>query len=82
MIALCTMFDSAYLKKGLALIASLNRHMPARYALCVLALDDEVYTYLNRHGNAHIFVLNLKDTETHDLLRSSRRASQLNTTGL
>ena len=67
MIALCTMFDSAYLKKGLALIASLHQHEPD-CALCILALDDEVYTYLNRHGNAHTFVLSLKNIETPNLL--------------
>lgn len=67
MIALCTMFDSAYMKKGLALIESIRRHLPD-FALCVLAIDEAVYHHFQRNRQDNIIVISLNDAETGDLL--------------
>src|SRR5688572_13312623 len=46
-INLCTYFDQRYLAKGLALLQSIERHVPD-YRACVLALDQSTLTTLRR----------------------------------
>lgn len=42
----CTVFDAAYLNKGMALFRSLERHHSEDFLLMVLALDMETYDFL------------------------------------
>jgi len=67
MVTLCTMFDSNYLKKGLALIESLRRHVPD-FALCVLTLDEDVYSHFHSNRSNSIVALSLNEIEIADLL--------------
>lgn len=48
MIRLCTYFDRRYLLKGLALLASLERHMAQPWCIYVLCLDEETWQALYR----------------------------------
>ena len=56
MITLCCLWDSAYHKNGLALLASLRQHNPD-FRLFVLALDAHVYAELDGQANVEAFYL-------------------------
>jgi lipopolysaccharide biosynthesis glycosyltransferase len=68
-ITLATMFDSGYMRKGLALIESLRRHVPD-FALCILALDSQVYDYFEQHKQRGVVVVSLKEVETWELIEA------------
>lgn len=55
----CTLFDSSYLAKGLAMHNSLRKHSSERFTLHVLPLDDNCFWMLN--------ALELPDVELFDL---------------
>lgn len=69
MIALCSMWDYNYHRKGLALIESLRRHVP-NFALCVLALDDWVYEYLAQNKRHGVVVISLAEIESTELIKA------------
>lgn len=71
MITLCSMWDSHYHRKGLALIESLRRHVPD-FALCVLALDEWVYAHFEQNQQRSIVALSLPEIETPELLAAKR----------
>ena len=71
MIALCSMWDSAYHRKGLALIHSLRRHV-ADFVLCVLALDSQVFDYFEQHRQNGVVAFSLQEIETDELLKLKR----------
>ena len=69
MITLCTLFDSAYLTRGLCLIDSLRRHAPDA-VLYVLALDDKTLSYFDDVDGRGVVPIPLSEIETADLLRA------------
>ena len=68
MINFCTLFDSNYLTRGLALHDSLAKACPS-FHLYVIAFNDDCYHYLKNSGIAHITPISLKEFEDEDLLK-------------
>lgn len=64
----CTLFDLGFLPQGLALHASLRRHMPDS-VLWILCMDDDARVALERLGLDGVRTLSLQEVETPDLLR-------------
>lgn len=73
----CTLFNSAYLSRGLVLYHSLLKHC-TDFHLYVYAFDDLCYDYLKKQNFSHITVVSLKEFEDADLLRvkPSRSAAE------
>jgi hypothetical protein len=67
MINFCTLFDSNYLTRGLALYESLCQNS-SPFHLYVVAFNDECYTYLKEVNLPHITPITLKDFEDEALL--------------
>lgn len=63
-----TLFDSLFLPQGLALHASMQRHIK-HYTLWVLCVDDEVHQVLQTFALPNVRLLQLSQLETTDLLR-------------
>src|SRR5688500_7955422 len=68
MINFCTLFDSNYLTRGLALYDSLVRTCPS-FHLYVIAFNDDCYHYLKNSGIAHITPISLQEFEDEELLK-------------
>ncbi len=69
-----TLFDSLFLPQGLALYASMQRHI-THYNLWILCVDDEVHEVLQLLALPNVRLLQLSLLETADLLRvKSERA--------
>ncbi|MFI4937133.1 MAG: glycosyl transferase [Candidatus Berkiellales bacterium] len=64
----CTLFNSAYLSRGLALYSSLLQHAKD-FHLYIFAFDDIVYQLLLKLQLPHATVISLKEFETPDLLK-------------
>ena len=61
----CTLFDSGYIARGLALAGSLNEHCsPCR--LFMLCMDDEAEVLLGQLGTPNIIPVRLADLENED----------------
>jgi len=67
MMNFCTLFDSGYLKRGLALYESLCKTCED-FHLYIMAFDDKSYDVLTRLSLPSMTVVNLKDFETKELL--------------
>lgn len=63
-----TLFDSLFLPQGLALHASMQRHIK-HYSLWVLCVDDDVHQVLQKLVLPNVRLLQLSQLETADLLR-------------
>lgn len=63
----CTLFDSNYLDKGIALYKSMERHIP-EFKLYVFAFDDKCYEILKKEKYAHLIPISLQEFETPELL--------------
>jgi len=61
----CTLFDSNYLVKALAMVRSLERHAQP-FHLTVFAFDERAEDLLGRLGLEHVTVVPLRDLEAHD----------------
>ena len=61
-----TLFDSTFLPQGLALHASMQRHLPA-HCLWVLCVDDIAYELLTRLALPNCSLLKLSELETDSL---------------
>lgn len=66
MIALCTLYDSHYLNRGLALYESIERYSND-YVMYVLAMDDTCYDILSTMRLPRMRPIRLSDFETADL---------------
>lgn len=64
----CTLFNSAYLSRGIVLYESLLKHCPD-FHLYVFAFDDKTYEYLSKAKYQHLTPISLKDFEDKDLLK-------------
>lgn len=63
----CTLFDSNYLHKGLALYQSLCRTCDG-FRLFVVAFDEECFKILQNLNLQHLIVISLSEIETEELL--------------
>lgn len=64
----CTLFDSNYLSRGLALYESLEK-VCDNFHLYVFAFDDKTASILEKFSLAHATVIHLKDFEDKELLK-------------
>ena len=64
----CTLFNSAYLSRGLVMYHSLLKNC-LDFHLYVFAFDDVCYEYLKKQNLAHLTVVSLKEFEDSELLR-------------
>ena len=62
MLNFCTLFDSNYLSRGLAMYYSLMKHC-AKSNLYVICLDDKLYNYLTEYKLDRIIVVHIKEVE-------------------
>ncbi|HEY5772579.1 MAG TPA: hypothetical protein VIS75_08120 [Chitinophagaceae bacterium] len=67
MINFCTLFDSNYLSRGLALYHSLQK--VSSFHLYVVAFDDKCYNYLENASLPDLTVISLKEFEDEALLK-------------
>ena len=63
----CTLFDSNYLLRGLAMHASLLKYLPV-FRLYIFAFDDNVYNLLTKLNLRNVTVISLKEFEDNRLL--------------
>jgi hypothetical protein len=63
-----TLFDSLFLPQGLALHASMQRHLK-QFTLWILCVDDETHCVLQALQLANVRLLQLSHLETSDLLK-------------
>lgn len=63
----CTLFDSNYLSRGIAMYDSLKRHC-SNFHLYIIAFDDKAYDILTKLALENITVISLKNFETEQLL--------------
>lgn len=77
MTGFCTLFDSAYLSRGLLLYDSLKRHMP-EFHLYIFAFDTLSDTILRKLNLPDITVISLSEFENENLLavKSSRTRAE------
>jgi hypothetical protein len=64
----CTLFNSAYLSRGIALYQSLIKHC-VDFHLYVFAFDIDTYNYLTAQNLPHLTVISLKEFEDEQLLK-------------
>lgn len=69
MMIFCTLFDSGYLDKGLALLHSLHE-VEEEFRLYVLAFDNGCYTALTEWADRDIKIIKMEDFETPELLEA------------
>ena len=67
----CTLFDSNYLLKGVAMLRSLKRHCPAAHVF-VLCLDEQTQTLLGKLALSDVTLIRLSDLEDDDLLEAKK----------
>ncbi len=74
---LCTLFDSNYLSRGLALYTSLQ-HVSAKFHLYVVAFDNKCYDYLLKAALPDMTVISLNGFEDEALLeiKSTRSVAE------
>lgn len=68
MLNFCTLFDSYYFIRGMAMYESLKKHCKD-FHLYIFAFDDKVYKQLNELNLEKVTVLSLNEFEDEELLR-------------
>ena len=74
MLNFCTLFDSAYLSRGIAMYESLRRQCPA-FHLYIFAFDDNCYDFFHKHSFENITAISLKEFEDEKLLLAKKNRS-------
>jgi hypothetical protein len=64
----CTLFDSGYLIKGVAMILSLLKHNPES-DIHVLCMDQEAYEILKSLAIKNVYLIRIEEIEDEDLLK-------------
>jgi hypothetical protein len=64
----CTLFDQAYLSRGLVMMESLFRHLPEA-KVHVVAFDDRTFQVLSQLGNPNLIPIPVSEMEDPELLR-------------
>ncbi len=67
MLNFCTLFNTNYLSRGLAMYQSLEKVCPS-FHLYVFAFDNDCYTYLNNNPFSHLTAISMHDFESPSLL--------------
>ena len=75
MMNFCTLFDSYYLDKGLALYSSLEK-VSEDFTLYVFCFDEDSYEILEKKSFSHMVVLRQNVFETDELLALKRERSK------
>lgn len=75
MINFCTLFDSYYLDKGLALYNSLEK-VANEYNLYIFCFDDTSYEVLKKLELVHVILIHYSEIETPQLLKLKRERSK------
>lgn len=75
MLTFCTLFDSYYLDKGIALYNSLE-HVSSNFTLYIFCFDDKAYDVLNDMDFEHAVILHHSVFETPALLEKKRERSK------
>lgn len=70
----CTLFDSGYLIKGLAMLRSLHKHCPQAYVY-VLCMDEQTQYILERLELPFVSCIPLSDVENEALLEAKANRS-------
>jgi hypothetical protein len=65
----CTLFDSGYLLKGLAMIQSLARHC-SEMKIYVLCMDEQAKVVLEQFQMPYVHCIRLSEIETEELLQA------------
>ncbi len=65
----CTLFDSGYLLKGLAMMRSLAEHCPNLH-IYVLCMDAQAQQVLEQLSMSYLTCISLPEVETEDLLKA------------
>lgn len=73
----CTLFDSKYLAKGLALHASMLRHSTEPFVLYMLAMDHETFQILDELKLQNVRLMPLESFETAMGMKSVRESRSL-----
>jgi hypothetical protein len=68
MLNFCTLFDSNYLARGIALYRSLEKNCPS-FHLYVFAFDDNCYEYLKKQQFSSLTPISLQEFEDEELLK-------------
>lgn len=68
MLNFCTLFDSGYLLKGLALYESLNKHCD-NFHLYIFVFDNKSYSILKKLNLSRVTVISLSEFEDKELLK-------------
>lgn len=71
----CTMLDSYYLDKGIALINSINR-VCQNYVLYLLAFDDRTEEVLKDLNFSNVSIISLRQFETEELLELKKKRTR------
>lgn len=72
MMIFCTLFNSGYLDKGLALLQSLHETADDSFRLYVIAFDDICYEILSQYIDKNLIVISLDEFETPELLKAKK----------
>ena len=68
MLNFCTLFDSVYLSRGLAMYNSLSQHCQ-RFHLYIFAFNEKCYSVLQALQLENVTVISLSEFEDEELLR-------------
>ena len=71
----CTLFDSNYASKGIALYLSLEKHTED-FVLYVMGMDRECQQLLNANGFKHMIIECIDDVDTHELAEVKENRSR------
>lgn len=74
MLTFCTLFDSHYLSRGLAMYNSLCRHCP-KFHLYIFAFDDICYNFFQKYHFNNITAISLNEFEDEALLTAKSNRS-------
>lgn len=75
MMIFCTLFNSGYLDKGLALLQSL-REVTDDFRLYVVAFDNKCYQILSQYADKDLTVISMADFETPELLKAKENRTE------
>lgn len=71
----CTLFNSGYLDKGLALLQSLHETSD-NFRLYAVAFDNKCYEILSQYSDNHLIVIPLADFESPELLQAKQNRTK------
>ncbi|MDD4082760.1 MAG: hypothetical protein PHD05_05240 [Sphaerochaetaceae bacterium] len=76
MINFCTLFDSNYIDRGIAMYRSLVRECPSAFVY-IIAFDDKCYKVLKKMNLKKAKIISLKEFEDKELLKAKSNRSKV-----